>query len=394
MKCAYCNINSSSNSEHVFPKGLGGENIFMDCVCNECNAKFSGIERELFQKSFVGLMRSTEGLEGYTKNKRRTAPLKFPEIFQYVESDNVVYEVGIYLGFKAYVRPQIILINNAFYSEAASADEINEFIAAFNSWRKGNLTMIVEFPQKKGGSYKAIKYELADKEYKYSEVNFLKAKKEIINYRLMGGSSNEHYSHFDPRLFFDDSQNLIVRSKELEEGINFMKKLLDYCETGSANFKNYSDKPSKDAIKVSFKFDIVKMQRALVKIGLNCLMHYYPNTKYDPHLATAKEYVLFEKEGLKSSVNEKTEMLDTDNRIHHVLFNQQREGLMIRTSLFGGYFVYSFMIEQLALLPNGCITALEVDFGSKKQAFFKEDEFLLKKIADLGWPILDHNDDV
>ena len=93
MNCAYCNVNPPSNSEHVFPKGLGGENIYMDCVCNHCNNEFSLIERELFQKSFVAIMRSTEGIEGYSKNKRRRAPLKFPEIFQYVEADNVVYEI-------------------------------------------------------------------------------------------------------------------------------------------------------------------------------------------------------------------------------------------------------------------------------------------------------------
>ena len=96
MKCVYCNINPVKNSDHVFPKSLGGENIYMDCVCDKCNNKFSKIERELFQKSIIGLMRSAEGVEGYSKNKRRPAPLKFPEIFQHDKEEKVVYEVGLW----------------------------------------------------------------------------------------------------------------------------------------------------------------------------------------------------------------------------------------------------------------------------------------------------------
>lgn len=379
--CVYCEINSAGNSDHVFPKSLGGEYIYMDCVCNKCNNDFSVIERELFQKSFIGLMRSYEGVEGYTKNKKRPSPLKYPEIFQLF--NNVVYEVGVNQNFKAYVRPQFIKVKDKLYAEAPSKEEMSSFVDAFNHWRSNNLVMVTKFPAKKGDKYEAVQFFLKDGKYEYKKIELDKVKKEIIHHDLMR-NNDEVKEYFEPRLFFDDSNNLLVRSRKVSEGIVFLGELLTYCNRDAAPFTSYSDKSTKDPIRVTMSFDIEKMQRAMVKIGMNCLMHFYPNTKYDQLLKPAKDYVLNGK-SIKRTIDKKIEVLDTRKEMHTVFFFQLKEGILVRTSLFGGHFIYSFLIEKLNLFKNnGDFSGLEVDYKIAKQKHFSMGEFLLNRASDLG----------
>jgi len=383
LNCVYCDINPVGNSDHVFPKSLGGENIFMDCVCDKCNNDFSKIERELFQKSIIGLMRSVEGVEGYTKNKKRHAPLKFLEIFQFDKENKIVYEVGLHSGFKPYIRPQFIKVEGKFYSEAPTKEEMILFIDAFNEWRNKNLIMVTKFPAKKGDKYEAVKYILKEGKYSYEKIKIDKVKNEVIHYNLMK-DNDEFKEHFEPRLFFDDSNNLIVRSRETNEGINFIAELLTYCNRDAAKFNSYSAKNTKDAIRVSIKFDVVKMQQALVKIGLNCLMNYYPETKYNTLLRPIKEYVI-NGTAIKKTIDKKINVLDTRTDMHSVLFYQLKQGLMIRTSLFRGQFVYSFLIENLNLFQrNGKFSGVEVDYKISKQRHLSSDEFLLNRLNNLG----------
>jgi hypothetical protein len=164
-----------------------------------------------------------------------------------------------------------------------------------------------------------------------------------------------------------------------------MKSLLDYCAFGSSHFKSFSQEKSKEAIKISMQFDVVKMQQALVKIGLNSLMHYYPETKYSDLLTPAKEFVLNEVP-LKTVIDQKIELLDTNPKLHTILFHQLEKGLLLRTSLFGGGFVYSTLIENLKLFPShGQFSAVEIDFKERKQSHLGMDDFLINKLTDLGW---------
>lgn len=382
--CAYCERNPAGNSDHVFPKSLGGEDIYMDCVCNKCNNDFSKIERELFQKSIVGLMRSSEGVEGYSKNKKRPAPLKYPEIFQFDKENKIVYEVGLYNGFKPYIRPQFIQVDDKIYCEAPSREEIETFIKAFNEWKNKNLVMLTKFPFQKGDNYEAVKFLLKDDKYIAEKIKLIKVKKEAIHYSLMK-ENDEFKEHFQPRMFFDDSYKLIVRSRNIEEGIQFVIDLLNYCNQDAANFRSYSEKNTREAIRVSMKFDIVMMQQALVRIGLNSLMHYHPETKYNPLLEPAKDYVLHGT-AIKTAIDKKIELLDTRQDMHLVLFYQLKEGLMIRTSLFGGHFSYSFLIEGFNLFKRqGHFSGLEVNFKIAKQKHFEMDQFLLNRVNDLGF---------
>lgn len=382
-KCAYCTINDANNSEHVFPHSLGGANEYIDCVCNECNNKFSTLERELLQKSLIGLMRSHAGIEGYKKDKVRPAPLKYPEIFFHDKVDHIVYEIGLYQGFSPFMRPQIIEVNDKFYFEGPSKDDIITYVDLYNKWRHENLVLVTQFPKKKGDDYEAVRFKEEEDGVSYQPESLKRVKKEIILYTLMK-DNDEMKDDFEPRLFLDDRKKLVLRCREIEEGIDFLKRLLEYTKN-PAPFGSYNqDKPEKPQIRVSMKFDMVKMQRALVKIGLNCLMHYHPETKNDSLLDEAKAFVLNETP-IKSAIQPKVQFLDAGNEMHYVLFYQLNEGLMVRTSLFEGQFIYTFLIEGLQLYRPGQFSGVEVYYKTREQNYLNMDEFLLNRLDDLGW---------
>ena len=385
--CAYCEINPAGNSDHVFPKGLGGENIYMDCVCETCNKSFSKIERELLQKSPVGLMRSAEGIEGYLKNKTRPASLKH-QTFHFDEKNKIVYEVEVYNGFKSYIRPQIIKVGDNICAAVPSQEGFEALKKAFKDWRNEHLIMVTKYPSEAGGNYEAVKFLSKEDKYVDEKIELSKAElgnKKVIYYSLMN-DCNEIKEYFQPRMFFDDSgkpDKLIVRSRNLEEGIQFVIDLLNSRNQETENF-SYSEKHEKSKIFVSTQFNAVMMQQALVKIGLNALMYYYPETKYNPSLKPAKDFIV-KGTAIKAGIDKKIDLLDTRRDMHSVLFYQLEEGLMIRTSLFGSHFIYSFIIEGFRLFQgNGHFSGLEVDYKTAKQKHYPMGEYLLNRANDLG----------
>src|SRR6218665_2308367 len=176
LKCVYCEVNQAGNTEHVFPKGLGGEGCYMNCVCKDCNNNFSKIELQLFRNSPVGLMRSAEGVKGRWDNKTRPAPLKHPTPY-FDEENKIVYEVEVYNGF--------------------------------NIWKNENLIMVTKFHQKEGKkSYEAVEFSLI--ENKYVDKKFESSKKltgkEVTHYSLTE-NDDKFKEYFQPRIYLDDSES-------------------------------------------------------------------------------------------------------------------------------------------------------------------------------------------
>jgi hypothetical protein len=383
--CAYCEVNPSNDTEHVFPKSLGGESLYIDCVCDVCNNIFSALERELVQKSPIALWRNLEGIDGHSKNKIRPAALKSSDIFLFDSDTKVVYDVGIYDGFRSYIRPQIIQIKGKLYYESASLEEGSSFNNAFIKWRKSSSIFITSLPEKKGSPYKGVKLSLINGKVECETLELTNVKNAIVFHPLTQGDY-EHIQYFDPRLLFDDSRNLIVRSRSVNEGISFLKKLLNYCERKPPpKFRSYSLEIKHNTIGVSMNFNGVKLEQALVKIGLNCLMHYHPNTKYDPLLKAAKSYV-FSGNGIRASFDKKNDILESNPEIHRILFFQHKESLQVRISLFGGSFIYSFLVDHLILSStSGIVSAVEIYYKDYKQKHYSINDFILNMIKDNKW---------
>src|SRR6218665_897826 len=395
LKCAYCNceVNLGEKSkEHVFPKGLGGDDTCMNCVCAKCNNSFSNIEGQLLQNSIVGLMRSAEGVKGRSKNKARPASLKH-QTFYFDEENKIVYEAGVYSGLKSYIRPQFIKIGDNIYIEGDLQKEREIFEKMFKNWKsEKNLIMVTKFHQnqKEEKSYDSVKFYLRGNKYVANKIEPSKKAEQLTDEEVTHYSLMKHHDkfkeHFQPRIYLDDSDynnlKLNVRSRNLEEGIQFVIDLLNYCNQEGASFRSYSEKKrANPGIFSLTKFDEAMVRRALVKIGLNALMYYYPETQYNSLLKPAKDFVLKGTSRIGFVFDTKSSIADTRQDTHLVLFHQSENGLYIRMRLFGGHFNCQFLIEGLQLpLKQGEFSVLEVDFKKEKQKHYTQQEFILKII--------------
>ena len=210
-KCRYCGKAYQKDTEHVFPYGLGGEDIRMNCVCENCNNKFSGLERELYQKSPLAFTRSIEGITCYESRKGRPSPFKAPLLLIFDEVEKIAYEVGQYRGLKLSLRPQIISIADSFYIEGDSEDDLKELKEKFNLWKTQSLKMTFSFYR---GNKNSIKYvEFAkDNNYSFSRVIEGKVKIEKTDI-IVSFFSKTHklYAFLSPRVYIDDEKQLRVR---------------------------------------------------------------------------------------------------------------------------------------------------------------------------------------
>lgn len=376
QKCVYCNTNAPSNSEHVFPRSLGGQSLYMNCVCDTCNNKFSNMERELIQKSIVGIMKSAEGL-GTGKGVRK-APLKYREIFQYVETDGFVYEVGVE-GFIPYYLPQIFKIENEFYCEASSQPELDTLLKKFDKWRHTGQHVTI-LP--KGKKHKRIiKFTPTNNEWSHSNSELTRVKDSII---LLTLSNNHEYStFFTPRLYLDNDGQLIIRCVSEEEGINFFTDFLNECGK-SLELTNYKSQGSKEAVMVSMEFNLPLIQRAFLKIGLNSVMYYYPKTINSPFLQPIKNCILDgESNSLRGKVfGDRIELIDKLENTHTILFSQNNKGLIVRVCLFGsvncGFFIEGLKIHD----DSEFMSIVEINYKTRTQKHIDFTDFLINTLPE------------
>ena len=109
-KCIYCDNEYDKNSEHVFPKGLGGEDEYCKFVCNDCNTRLSKFETELIQKSPISIERSIQELDGYNSLPEKAGQFKPQSLLFKDPETNIVYECGQYGKMNVYLLPQILLV--------------------------------------------------------------------------------------------------------------------------------------------------------------------------------------------------------------------------------------------------------------------------------------------
>jgi hypothetical protein len=363
--CRYCgNTYNKKDGEHVFPCGLGGENLFMDCVCEKCNNYFSGLELELYQKSFVGLLRSTMGVEGYSPNERTPAPFKAPVLLSFDEKNKVVLEMGQYFRMQVFVRPQVFTLAGKFYAEADSLENRQLFTDAFVKWKKSNVILTA----RDGQEIIHIKFILADGHYSSLREPAKTGVKKPIQYCTIP-ESHELYPSLNPRLFMDDDQRLKVRARTLSEAEAFLMDFLNDT-LGNNQYGHFNNLDlSSPLVYVGFSFDGVKLQQALVKIGLNCLIYYYPQFKDHPALDPYIGYVMHGTNGIKGGLERKDMLMDAVSETHNVFFSQWEGNVRIRISLFNGQFVFAFWIENLPLLGRNTYNRLLIDYQNRRHTF-------------------------
>jgi hypothetical protein len=225
--CLYCRISFwGGGREHVFPKGLGGQDIFLDSVCPDCNKKFSKYETALMRDSPISLIRSVEGLEGYG-GSRTPSPFRAPILLSFDPNHKVVYEVGQHYPLDNFVRPQIILVEDVFYIEGDTQERLQLLVKTLNIWRRDSrLTVIKEY----NGPKSSLRWiEFLDKQthYGWQEVNAPTTKKGAMKLSVLSDKS-ELFPFLDPRCFLDDDDELWVRARSIDGAIAFVARLMHH----------------------------------------------------------------------------------------------------------------------------------------------------------------------
>lgn len=349
--CVYCRKNEAGNSEHVFPKALGGADVYLDCVCDSCNNFFSGFERDFIQKSPIGLIRSDKQVRGYKSAKHRKNTLKFDEIFSYDEKSGIVLEAGTESGFKSYLRPQIHFQDNLFASVGSSKAELEDFYRLLNLWVHASRKVAISFPKAKGEPYQCIKFDVEDETVLVT--NFTESRINDKIYLIHRNVSNvsSHSAYFEPRIFLDDNLRLIIRSRSAKESINFLSEFFKrIIETKKLKITALNV-GSTDKVNTSMVFSHVSFLRATLKIGLNALFYYYPQSREAKSLDPFKDFILMDENipPIKGELFSRLFEFDkTHENCHSIIFSQTRDGLGIRVSFFGSL-VNFFVVPELYL---------------------------------------------
>ncbi len=373
-KCFYCFKDYIEDTEHVFPDGLGGQKLYMPCVCGNCNNEFSKLERELYQKGIPALIRSVEGV---TKQKNQNKPTYFksPILFIFDEENKIVYEANQNNEIKISLKPQIIEIKSKFYIEASSEKEVNRLINKITKWRKDCLIMISIFSNENNKLTSYIKFQIDEGKVSSKE---LKSSEKIKNALILEITGNHELSKYlRPRIFLDNENNLKIRAKSFDESIYFIKKLLIFISK-PVKLRSFSKAINDNGIVyVGQNFDPLKNERAMVKIMLNCLLYYFPKSKNSLSLESVRLFVKNGKSDLKRSIEKTDKIKDSLENTHNIFFYQYENDLSIRLSLFNGQICYIIFIEHLKILPNMDYNRLVIDFKKRLNRMEKKNEFLM-----------------
>lgn len=351
----------------------------MNFVCRNCNNKFSNLETELYQKSIIAIERSVEGIEGYKPNKAKPAPLKASLLLVPDEIEDIVYEGGQFHKFQVYLRPQIIEVNGLFYLEGNLNEDINSFIRLILKWRKSSSNAVLGAKIQRGLVNEYFQFSKDDEEYRTKVIHeTIKVRNEVRIDLLQ--KSHDLYESLSPRLFLDDrdvkNKRLRVRARNVEEAKDFLEKFLGFTSV-KREFDSFPKKNlNNSTISVGLNWDEAKLERALAKIGLNCLMHYFPESKSNDAIKPILEYVRFGKPGIKAALDKRNNLIDTNPGTHNLFFYQMPKLFSIRISLFDGKFVFHILIPNLILFPIAEYKRLVVDYQRRANGLENQAEFL------------------
>jgi hypothetical protein len=375
-KCRYClTTYNGGPKEHVFPKGLGGQDIFMDNVCGTCNKKFMDYERSLMRDSPIAFVRSVEGIEGYRRDLPKGAFLA-PILLTFDEDTKVTYEVGQRYPFENFIRPQYILINDTFYIEGDKRESLQRLDDKFHEWKRDVRIISVKRVADDKSSLQWI--EFVDDGSRFNTViNFSATKvKDIIKVDLLP-DTHSLYDYFSPRLFLNDLDELRVRAKSIEEAVAFLTKLMNHTRTRVALTSYRKGKFIDPIIYVSQHFNNLQVSQCLVKIGVNCLMYYYPTFRDSTAFEECITFIMTAKNDVKITTEERSSIKDFGDGTHNLFFQQMTYGMNIRLSFFSGAGgVFCFDVKGLIIMKPGEFNRLVIDYRSRIMALQDRSEFL------------------
>lgn len=307
--CVYCNKSNDFNGEHVFPASLGGDDrryMLTDCVCSYCNSKFSELELELARRSPIAL-----GRIGNQENSRdrgsKPNPPKMEVRSSYILDleNNQLLEVVVGAKFSSEIVPQAIIHDEKVNYTADDAKKLDLFISKAKILIKSETMTTV----KKNGSenYEVISYKRINGKYVLSEQSTeLRAPKVsalwIASVSESTGGSEFSTIPIHPRFVLHGGKSINYKALNTSDLCSDLDKFYNFIShyTGDNPKEGEIQNP---LVKVSMSFDMPKMLRAMVKIGLN-LLTFCAGANYLRHEAfqKAKAFVLDGDVGVRMQV--------------------------------------------------------------------------------------------
>lgn len=374
-RCRYCQCSYSGGTrEHVFPKGMGGPNVFMDNVCGNCNRKFSDYERALMRDSPVAFMRSVEGIEGYGHLEK--GAFLAPILLSFDEDKKVVYEMGQRHPFTNFIRPQFLYVQGAFYVEGDSRQNLQNLDRKFTDWKREVRFIVVKTWTSGSPFIQWIEFLDTGATYKTIARLSCAKSKEAVKIDLLS-ETHDLFTHLSPRLFLNDLGELRIRARSLKEAIDFLIKFMNYTRVAVA-LKSYNKNTfTHPLIYVGQNFNGLQVSQGLVKIGINCLMHCYQTFKNDEAFNECISFVMTGKSTIEIKGEEKNSIKDSGKGTHNLFFQQTTFGMNVRISFFNGAGgAFSFYVMGLMVMKPGEFNRLVIDYKSCKMEFQDRTKFL------------------
>lgn len=375
--CFYClNQYSTKDSEHVFPDGLGGENKMMNCVCLDCNQKFSPLENELISKSFISFVRAAEAPANAPPDKRHT--MKEVRTFRVDDELKVALELHVSSGLREKLVAQIILKDGRLHIRYEFETDYAKLLARIVTWKQGNLTFTIKTDTGRILSYQVKKDEV-NSTIVSSEVS--EAVKGYIGLETSTYQDNLNQLMF-PRIFLDAKDRLKIRSSNESEALELMRHLLwwdNQAPPATAVVEMRTTETS-----VHHSHNGVAFNRALVKIALNCLVACYPDVIGEREKLLAPiEFSLKGISEVRFVVTRKKVDLDLIEKTHNVFFYNHKSETRIRISLYNGAFQIVFMLPRIEVIDKRGWGRMLIDHVNRKNTFedFRALNALLEKMS-------------
>lgn len=361
--CKYCKAEYASRArEHVFPKGLGGPDIFMENVCGDCNKKFSDYERALIRDSPVAFMRSVEGVEGYRRSKRSAGAFLAPILVTFDEDKKVVYEVGQRYPFENFIRPQIIMINDSFYIEGDTAEGLRNLDNKFHQWKKDIACAVVKVFSDDGSWLHRIDFFDRGDKFEANSKRAIKKIKDAIKVDLLS-ESHVLFPYLSPRLYVNDLDELWVRARSVEQATTFLAELMQYTRRPARLSSYNKDSFDHPVIYVGQSFNNLHFSQGVVKVGVNCLLHYFPSVRDSSALDDCIDFVMTGNGNVSITTEPKNNIKDSTDGTHNLFLQQQTFGVNVRISFFNGAGgAFSFNVMGLMILKPNDYCRLVVDY--------------------------------
>lgn len=371
--CIYCfeeKAASAFKPEHVLARALAGSGsnwTLTDCVCADCNSRFSRFEAHWTRQAIEGMARNFSGPQSRSGKDRfdRAQPLEANHVYLMRRGDPLVYEAGFAFPNEMHLRPQILETGAGLLCLTANADDGQRLEDALASIKSGRFAITVP-NRRRDGHWRVADVELSRAQRAFAVAGWRWTElPEGIWLRAFPASGLADRDHEEKsltsRLALDHRGRLYLRAANLEAAVSFF----DGFRQASADTADLSMGSAGDFwLTCRLEIDLTRVFRAVLKTGFNLFAHLFgAEAARNPTFAPLRLILLDDARGPKLALGACT-FDDTDDADfpkpasldeHRLQLDQTPEGLLrFRLRLFGhiGYCAYLGVVPPGPALPT------------------------------------------